>query len=254
MENVRKHVDVTLVQTKKKLQKLTRKSTFKTCKIFSEDLVAVELSRAKVKLFKPSYSGMCILDISKLAMYDFYYNYLKQLYRDKLQLQMTDTDSLLFYCETENIYDDMKERLDLFDTSDYPKDHFLHSNENKKVLGKMKDEMNGKPIHYMCALRPKMYAFVCDGKEEKKAKGIAKVTVKKDLRFETYKQTLFQESKVRSSMCLIRSHSHQLFCEKIVKTGLSCFDDKRYLLDDGIESLAYGHYKIKAKERDNLLL
>ena len=121
--------------------------------VFSEDLVAVELRRAKVKLFKPSYSGMCILDLSKHAMYDFYYNYLKQKYQDKLQLQMTDTDSLLFWCQTDDIYKDMSENPLYFDTSDYPKDHFLYSSLNKKKVGLMKDETCSIPIREFVGIR-----------------------------------------------------------------------------------------------------
>lgn len=243
MENVRKHRNIELVHTQKRLKKLSAKSTYKTTKIFAEDLAAVELNRAKVKLCKPSYSGACILDLSKMIMYDFYYNYLKKKYGDKMQLQMTDTDSFLFYCETENIYEDIKQRSDLFDTSDYPRDHPLHSDKNKKVLGKMKDETNGAPISQYVGLRSKMYCFCCGQKQEKRLKGVSKVAVEKDLTFQHYKNVLFQESEQRSNMTSIRSHSHELFCEHVVKTGLSAFDDKRFLRNS-IESYAYGHYKI----------
>ena len=65
MENVRKHVDMRLVQSKKRLERLSSKPTYKGCTVFNKDLAAVEMCRAKVKLFKPSYSGMCILDWSK---------------------------------------------------------------------------------------------------------------------------------------------------------------------------------------------
>lgn len=88
--------------------------------------------RNKVKLNKPSYTGMCILDLSKITMYGFYYKYLKSKYGDNLQLQFTDTDSLLYYCECENIYEEIKTNIHLFDTSDYPTNHPLHSNHNKK--------------------------------------------------------------------------------------------------------------------------
>ena len=173
MENVRKHLDVHLVQSRKQLHKLTKKPTFARCRIFDQDLVAVEMKRAKVKLYKPSYSGMCILDISKYA-YDFYYNYLKTKYGANLQLMMTDTDSLLFSVQCKDIYNDMSENMELFDTSDYPETHFLHSVENKKVLGKMKDETNGVPIREFVGLRSKMYRFVFGKGEKKKPKGISK--------------------------------------------------------------------------------
>lgn len=181
--------------------------------------------------------------MSKYLIYDFWYNYIKRRYGHDSSLQMTDTDSLLFYCKTEDIYDDMRSSINVFDLSDYPKDHPLHSDHNKKALGKMKDETNGEPIGEFIGLRSKMYSFVCNKTEQKRAKGIAKVTVKKDLKHKHYKDTLFGEKNKVSSMTSIRSHKHELFCETVKKTGLSAFDDKRYLIDS-VNSYAYGHYKI----------
>ena len=89
---------------------------------------------------------MTILENSKILMYDFFYNVLKKQYGEKCELLYTDTDSLLLEIETEDFYKDMEEKKDLYDTSDYPKEHPLHSNTNKKVLGKMKDEGAGIPI------------------------------------------------------------------------------------------------------------
>jgi hypothetical protein len=160
---------------------------------------------------------------------------------------MTDTDSLLFYCETADIYEDMRTSLKLFDTSDYPLDHPTYSDRNKKELGKMKDETNGVPISEFIGLRSKMYSFLCDKKEEKRAKGIAKITVKKDIRHEHYREVLFQETQKVSSMISLRSHQHELFCENVRKTGLSAFDDKRYLINN-VESYAYGHHEVKREK------
>lgn len=177
-------------------------------------------------------------------MYDFWYNYIKEKYKDTAQLQMTDTDSLLFSCETNDIYEDMKASIDYFDTSDYPKNHFLQSDLNKRVIGKMKDETLGSAIAEFIGLRSKMYSFLCEGKkEEKRAKGVAKVTVKKELKHDCYKATLFDETNMICSMSSLRSHKHELFGEKLQKMGLSAFDDKRYLID-AVRSYAYGHFKI----------
>ena len=250
MENVRKHKNIELVHTKKRMRKLSAKTNYKSSKIFSEDLVAVEMKRIKVTLNKPSYCGMAILELSKMFMYEFFYNYLKPKYGNNIQLQMSDTDSLLFYCECEDIYSDMGESLDLFDTSDFPKDHVLHSNHNKKVLGKMKDECNGVPITSFVGLRSKMYAFKCINSEHKRAKGVGRLCVKKDMTFQMYVDTLFNEVSKISTMTSIRSHLHELYCENISKIGLSAFDDKRYLIN-AIESYAYGHYKISENDGDN---
>ena len=176
-------------------------------------------------------------------MYDFWYGYIKGKYGNKAQLQMTDTDSLLFYCQTDDICQDMLLSMEMFDTSDYPVDHMLQSDHNKKSLGKMKDETNGQPISEFIGLRSKMYSFTCNNTEEKRAKGVSKVTVKKELKHEHYKSVLFTETKKVSSMTSLRSHRHELFCENIFKTGLSPFDDKKFLRNS-VESYAYSHYKI----------
>lgn len=121
MENVRRHKNIELVHTEERLLKVSAKPTYKNTTIFNEDLVAVELYKAKVDLFKPIYCGMSILDLSKCLMSDFWYNYIKKKYEHSAKLQMTDTDSLLFSCETEDIYRDMASSVEFFDTSDYPK-------------------------------------------------------------------------------------------------------------------------------------
>ena len=184
-------------------------------------------------------------DLSKTLVFDFWYNFIKKKYKDTAKLLMTDTDSLLFSCETKDIYEDMKESLDYFDTSEYPKQHMLFSDSNKKIVGKWKDETKGKPILEFVGLRSKIYSFVCEGdrEENKRAKGIAKETVKKELKHAHYKATVFDETSMVSSMAAMRSHKHELFVEKIQKTGLSAFDDKRYLVD-AVKSYSYGHYKI----------
>ncbi len=108
----------------------------------------------------------------------------------------------------------------------------------------MKDEYNGRPILEFVGLRPKMYSILeVSGKEQKKAKGINKrVTAR--MRHEQFKEALFEEK--RSSVILNRigSKNHDLFTMEITKLGLSCYEDKRYVLNDKITTLAYGHCQI----------
>ncbi|MEW8689329.1 MAG: hypothetical protein AB2556_26195, partial [Candidatus Thiodiazotropha sp.] len=106
-------------------------------------------------LNRPIYVGMSILDLSKTLMYDFYYNRLQRQNGERCQLLYSDTDSLLLEIETEDVYEDMAKHQDLYDTSDCPKGHPLHSTENKEVLGKMKDECAGRSIAEYVGLRPK---------------------------------------------------------------------------------------------------
>ena len=133
----------------------------------------------------------------------------------------------------------------MFDNSDYPKDNPYHFNENKKVIGKFKDESNGVPIIEFVGLKSKMYSYIKDDdKGIKTAKGIKKVVIIKDIKHEDYKNVLLNNKQLDHKMKTIRSHKHQLGSYEINKVSLSYFDDKRYILNDGIHSLAYGHYKI----------
>ena len=116
---------------------------------------------------------MSALDLSKHLMYDFYYNTLKTRYGDKIRLLYTDTDSVIIHVQTEDIYADMAQNLDDYDTSNYPADHPLFSNTNKKIIGKFKDELGGQLLTEFIGIRPKMYSYV--GEESgKRAKGVKK--------------------------------------------------------------------------------
>ncbi len=244
MENLRKHVDVKLVTSKKGLHKLSAKPNFNTFKIFNENLIAVNMRKAKLKLNRPIFVGFSILDVSKTLMYDFHYNYIKEKYGEDAVLMMTDTDSLCYLINTSDIYRDMQKDGDLFDFSGYPKDHPLYSEKNKKVLGKMKDELNGIPGDEMVGLRSKMYSLLYGDEVKKTAKGVKKYIIDTRLKHDMYKSCLFNQESRRDSMNMIRSENHQLHTITVNKVSLSPFDDKRYLLSDGVTSLAYGHHAI----------
>ena len=243
MENLRKRIDVKLVNSEKKVRKLTCKPTFHAFKMFNEDLAAIHLRKAKLKLNRPIYVGFSILDLSKTLMYDFHYSYIKAKYGLKAKLLFTDTDSLCYEIETVDIYQDMLNDAQHFDTSDYRKDHPLYNTVNKKVLGKMKDECAGVPPSEFIGLRSKMYSLLYDGKEKKTAKGVKKSVVKNDITHQDYKSTLFGKTMQNHTMMQIRSFNHQLYTVKLNKTSLSPYDDKRYILENGCDTLAYGHYK-----------
>ena len=145
----------------------------------------------------------------------------------------------------------------MFDTSELPKSSPLHSNDNKKVLGKFKDEALGVAIAEFVGLRPKLYALRLDGDEHaargdkdlklvtKKSKGTKKSVVANQIKFENYVHTLETRQSMRHSQVNFRTDCHRVYTTRTTKTSLSAFDSKRYLLEDGIQSLAYGHYKTK---------
>ena len=180
MENLRKRVDVRLITNEKKLTKLASKPTFVSSKIFNENLVAVHKIKETLTLNRPAYVGMCILDLSKTLMYDFHYNYIKKKYNNKAKLLFTDTDSLTYEIETENVYEDFWNDKDKFDNSGYPKNSPYFNDTNKKVIGKFKDEAAGVPINEFIGLRSKLYSYMKDNqKGGKTAKGIKKNVIKK---------------------------------------------------------------------------
>ena len=176
MENVRKHGDFEIVNTPERFQKLVNKPLFKHRYIINEDLVIVEKDKHTVELSKPIYMGMSILDYSKIHMYSFYYDVLKPKYQDNIKLVYTDTDSYVIKVETDDLYEDFKEINEYMDFSDYPPEHPNYDKTNKKVLGKFKDEMNGKIITHFIGLKPKAYCYKVHGdeKEHKKSKGVVK--------------------------------------------------------------------------------
>ena len=245
MENIRKRVDVRLITDEKKLLKMSSKPTYVSSKIFNENLVAVHKIKETLTLNRPAYVGMCILDLSKTLMYDFHYNYIKKKYGDKAKLLFTDTDSLTYEIEAEDVYKDFWNDKDKFDNSDYPESSPYFDKTNKKVLGKFKDECSSIPMTEFVGLRSKMYSYIKDNNQVgKTAKGIKKNVIKKDITHENYKQTLFNNEQMHHTMKSIRSINHQLGSYELNKVSLSCFDDKRYIHNNGVTSYAYGHHKI----------
>ena len=245
MENIRKRVDVRLITDEKKLLKMASQPTYVSSKIFNENLVAVHKIKETLTLNRPAYVGMCILDLSKTLMYDFHYNYIKEKYGDKAKLLFTDTDSLTYEIEAKDVYQDFWNDKDRFDNSDYPENSLYFDKTNKKVIGKFKDEAAGIPIIEFIGLRSKMYSYIKDNqKVGKTAKGIKKNIIKNNIKHEDYKNILLENRQMHHTMKTIRSMNHQLGSYEINKVSLSCFDDKRYISNDGINSFAYGHYAI----------
>ena len=249
MENIRNRVDVKLVNTEEKLRKLVAKPNYRGRKIFSENFVSVHIKKTRLTMNKPVYLGMCILDLSKTIMYEFHYNYIKPKYGDKAKLLFTDTDSLMYEIQTEDFYKDISGDVkDRFDTSEYPENHpsGIPTGINKKVLGMMKDEAAGKNIKEFVGLRSKLYSFIMEeGKETKKCKGVKKQVVESSITHEDYKTCLLTGKEQLRKQNILRSYDHEVYTEELNKIALSAMDDKRYILKDGIHTLAWGHYKIK---------
>ena len=250
MENMRGRVKIDMYTDKKQYLTQVAKPQFLESKIYSEDLIAVKKTPKVVELNKPIYVGVATLDLSKLHMYGFHYDYIKPKYGEKATLLFTDTDSLCYKIETEDMYKDMSEDKHLFDMSDYSMDGYRsQDNTNKKVIGKFKDETSGVPIVEFCGLRSKMYSILLENDKEKMTgKGIKKSALKKYVKHQDYRRCLMSsfspDQRQLISFNNLRSVDHNIGLYRYTKVGLSCANDKQYLLDDGITSYSYGHYKI----------
>jgi hypothetical protein len=183
MENITNRVDIKLCSNERKVEKLIAKPNFESRAIFAENLAAIHMKKTKITFNKPIYIGMCIPDISKNCMYDFYYNTIKDKYNDKVSLLYTDTGSLIMKIKTNDFYHNVKNSLiDKFDASDYSKNNvYVMTLVNKEILGKFEHEINGQIMEEFIGLRSKLYAYEIfeNGKEAKKARGIKKNVVQK---------------------------------------------------------------------------
>ena len=243
IENIRKRQNILLVEDRKQAVKLSSRPNFNRCTIFNKHLVAIHMKNTKVYFNKPVYVGQSILDLSKILMFDFHFNYIKNKYGKKAELLFTDTDSLMYHIKTDDFYKDINPDVqDKFDTSDYPSIHpsGIQTGLNKKVIGMFKDEVAGKQISHFVGLRPKLYSYkVEDEKELKKCKGIKKNVVKKSIDFDDYVKCLFSGEKEMRKMKIIRSEKHDIYSKEVNKIALSNEDDKRIVLEDKVHTLAF---------------
>lgn len=257
MENLRLRVDIKLVNRwdgKFGARMLIAKPNFKRCRIFDEELVAIELAKTSICMNKPVIVGTSVLDISKESMYKFLYEYLKPKYQDKCTVAYTDTDSFVLCVQTPNFYEDIRNNSDYFDTSNFPNPN-VHNIEQKhhKVGGKYSDELDGNIMEEFIGLRAKCYAVrSLDQKSykikktlKKKAKGVKKCVVQKSIKFKHYRQCLQNNVKHTSEQNTIRSIKHNVYSIQQEKIALNPHDDKRYIIGpQRIDTLAWGHYKI----------
>ena len=238
MENVRKHRDIKLVKTDKKRSKLVSEPNYHTMNYVLKDLSIIEMNKTRVKMNKPIYLGLSILDISKILMYEFWNDYMKPKYGNDVKLCYMDTDSFVMNIKTKVFYkyiaNDVEKR---FDTSNYEVDRPLPTGKNKKAIGLMKDELGGNAITVIITLRPKADIYLTDdGKEDKKAKGTKKCVIKRMIKFDDYKRCLLNGEVILKSQQRFISKGHDVYTENVNKIGLSNNDDKRLITSDKITS------------------
>ena len=241
MENIRKQRNIKLATTDKKRSKLVSEPNYHTINLISEDLSIIEMKKTKVKMNKPIYLGLSILEISKTLMYEFWYDYMKPKYNGNVKLCYVDTDSFIINIKTNDFYEDIASDVEnRFDTSNYEVKKPLPTGKNKKVISLMKYELGGKIITEFVTLRPKTYSLLTDdGKEDKKAKGTKKCIIKKMIKFHDYKKCLLDNELILKSQQRFISKKHDVYTENINKIALSNNDDKRIGSSNKINSYPY---------------
>ena len=257
IENVRNHRDIKLVTSDKRRKRLVSEPNYHSHKKFSDHLVATEMKKTRVKMTKPLYLGMSILDISKILMYEFWYDYINPKYGDKAKLCYTDTDSFIIHIITEDFFEDISNDVEKwFDTSNYDKNDKrpLLIGKNKKVAAHFKDELGGKIItELVAAIRPKTYAYLTDDdNKHKKAKGTRKCLKKREITFTNYTDCLYNNKNVYRSQHRFKSYNHDVYTEEVNKIALSANDDKRLQTHDKITTYPYGTNAFKVCESEML--
>lgn len=221
MENVRSRVDIKL-KTKWDgrygARELIAQPNFKRRTIFDENLAAVEMKQTRIVMNKPISVGMAILDISKVVMYEYYYDFLKPKYGANIKMAYTDTDSFVMQIFTDDFYQDMKQNLEYYDTSEYPENNIYQiPRVNKKVPGLFKDELKSTVITAFVGLRSKMYTVrtVEFGKEKyedmKKAKGTKKYLLKRQIKFDDYISCLMEDKIITKDQNTFCSKLHDIY-------------------------------------------
>ena len=189
------------------------------------------MKKTKVKMDKPEYLGMSILDISKALMFEFWYKYIEPKYKEKAKPCYMDTDSFVINIFTEDFFEYINNDIEKwFDTSDYDKNDKrpLETGINKKVIGIFKDELGGKNTKKFCASRSKTYSYLMDDdSEKKKAKGTKECIIKCRIKFEDYKDSLLKNNTILRSQLRFKSDLHIVHTEEVNKIAISSNDDKR---------------------------
>ncbi|XP_025158762.1 uncharacterized protein LOC112589486 [Harpegnathos saltator] len=190
---------------------------------------------------------MCIFDISMTCLFEFHHEYMSPLYQNRCKVMYTDTDSLIYHIQCDDIFEHMKRDISKFDTSDYPADNaYGIPLANKEVPGLMKDENNGALMTEFVGLRAKMYALKVESKKDtKKAKGVKTNVVARTITFDDYMQCLRDEVEKQRRQSCIRSKMHKVYTMSELKTALSPYDDKQYIVPDSTDTLPWGHYRIQ---------
>jgi hypothetical protein len=242
IQNSRKHLNVKLALTENQTRRWISMPHFQQFKIIDENKAIIKLRQTFVKLDKPIYIGFSVLELSKLHMYDLHYNVFKSYYGHNIKLVYTDTDSFLYEINTNDLYEDFSEMFsEYMDFSNYPEDHHLKNNKNKKKIGYLKDEYGGEIITQFVGIKSKLYSILYGGDKNKTtAKGLNKSVLQNFITHNHYKNVIEKNNLYVTKMRRILSSDHKLGTYELKKLIFTPMDDKRYILKNGIDTLPFG--------------
>ena len=258
MEDVRNRIDFRLVNKKKKLLKLINQPSFVYEKEYVDNggddiLYGVQMKEPNIVVDKPIYTGQCILDDSKILMYNFVYDYCMKKWPDgRFKICQTDTDSVIVEIQTDDLMFDIKDDIEeWFDTSSFLRTEFDGTEipkMNSKVLGKLKDELGGQFMIIFVGVGPKNYSYMymkLDGTEDTSSvcKGVPKCVHPE---FKEYQDLILKgkdKDDIYKECTRISSKSHCVKTEKITKVALTKELRKRERdVNDEYETVPYGYY------------
>jgi hypothetical protein len=246
---------VRIARNAAKVKKLVARAQYKQHVIYDENLVAIQLKKTVVNLNKPRYIGMCILELSKLVMYRFHYEFIMPKFPGA-KLMFTDTDSFCYWIPSKtDIYEEFKGNQEWFDFSNYPIDHpNFDYDVNNLVPGKMKDEMEGIPIIEFVGLRAKMYSIktLIAEMDKMTAKGIMEAVTEQQITHENFKTSLYEKKRFMHTGSKILQEKHQLYTSDVRKVTLSPFNDKKWITREGDNFISHSFGNIHIPNVDQL--
>ncbi|XP_064481238.1 uncharacterized protein LOC135394428 isoform X2 [Ornithodoros turicata] len=235
---VRKFVNCRLTVTDEQVLKLLRKPNLKQFRPLSSHVILFQFSQSVLRMKQPLYLGFTILELSKLKMFDFYHNHLLRVAPDTRLLYM-DTDSYIVMLSDDKVLHELADEH--LDNSGYDPDHPLYSTKNRMVLGKFKNELPRDHILGFCCLKPKLYALdLCSKKQYNRAKGVKQCEAQK-LHFSMYTNALEQGTMHKVKQNLIVHKDNVNKSVSVTKIALNPLDTKRFICDDGIDTLPFGY-------------
>lgn len=249
--NLRKRQNVKATINAEQCKRYLSSPSLEHFEIVNEFLTIFKCKKTNLIIDKPIYVGFTVLELSKLKMYSLYYDNFKCFYKENCSLLYMDTDSLFLSVKCENLYHDLKKHFhEILDFSNYDSNHEMFDSKNKGKLGKLKNEYC-IPIKEFVGLKCKLYSVAYGDNIKMKAKGVKRSSLEKNLTINSYKDVLKNNSFARQTQCSIISKNHEIFSIIQNKIALSCFYDKKFLLEDSIHCRSYGHYLNREETASN---